>query len=69
MHINNKTKFFCCCYVKVIQAFHSNLQYLVDTVFSLGPEVTLYHGNHPIIFIFGGGLMSKQFKGNMSECA
>ncbi|XP_071796714.1 uncharacterized protein [Asterias amurensis] len=51
---------------EVIQAFHSNLQYLVDTVFSLGPDVTLYHGNHPIIFIFGGGLMSKQFQAVLS---
>ncbi|XP_038065989.1 uncharacterized protein LOC119736056 isoform X2 [Patiria miniata] len=47
---------------EVVDAFHRNLQYLIDTVFILGPEVVLYHGNHPVIFIFGGGLTSEQFK-------
>ncbi|XP_022095381.1 uncharacterized protein LOC110981791 isoform X2 [Acanthaster planci] len=53
--LKNKTS------AEVVNAFHSNLQYLVDSVFIHGPDVMLYHGNHPVIFIFGGGLTSKQF--------
>lgn len=46
--------------------FHKDLQYLFDNIFSKYTDLIPMYGNHPIIFLFGGGLTADQFTG-MSE--
>nr|XP_054762527.1 uncharacterized protein LOC129269100 [Lytechinus pictus] len=45
---------------EVINVFHRNLQYLMDTLYS--SPVGLYHHDNPVIFLFGGGLTLRQFR-------
>ncbi|XP_030839763.1 uncharacterized protein LOC754646 isoform X2 [Strongylocentrotus purpuratus] len=49
---------------EVIDVFHSNLQYLMDTMYS--SPLALYHHGNPVIFWFGGGLTSGQFRALLS---
>ncbi|XP_071493302.1 uncharacterized protein [Diadema antillarum] len=47
-------------YEQVITAFHANLQYLMDTLYS--SQQGIRHENSPVIFLFGGGLTSQQLR-------
>ncbi|XP_077980135.1 uncharacterized protein LOC144435413 [Glandiceps talaboti] len=50
-----------------IAVFHDNVQYLVDTLYSLGAGHTLIHKKSPLIFLFGDGITSKQFQDVLSR--
>ncbi|XP_071954553.1 uncharacterized protein [Antedon mediterranea] len=42
---------------EILDAFHDNLQYLMDTLF-LGPDVSVFNNKNPVIFLFGRGITS-----------
>ncbi|XP_071813680.1 uncharacterized protein [Apostichopus japonicus] len=54
--MTNKTE------TEIVKTFHENLQYLISTAFVQGPSLTPFFDNHPVIFLFGGGLTPKLFK-------
>ena len=63
-----KSEYNIICYfilfdAQMIDVFHSNLQYLMDTMYS--STLALYHHGNPVIFWFGGGLTSGQFRGTV----
>ncbi|XP_070579553.1 uncharacterized protein [Ptychodera flava] len=52
---------------ELVEAFHENAQYLFDGLFSLGSNNTVFLNSSPLIFLFGGGLTSQQFKEVLSK--